>query len=109
MGMRSTVARKYAYLERRRLELKRLTHREMNELYRLRAYGNPQGYYDVEVAAQEMKRKLDHWDDELRQVEAMQYMIEQVWQDAYNLHDDEMDEEVQLLLTEGAMLLDSGK
>jgi len=107
MGMRSTVARKYAYLERRRLELKRLTHREMNELYRLRAYGNPQGYYDVEVAAQEMKRKLNHWDDELRQVEEMQYMVELIWQEAYSLDDEEMDEEVQLLITEGERLLDN--
>ena len=107
MGMRSTVARKYAYLERRRLELKRITHRALDDLYRHRVYGNPEGYYDPEGAADELKRKLNCWDRELDEVMAMQHMVELIWQEAYSLNDEEMDEEVQLLITEGERLLDN--
>ena len=77
------IVRRYAWFERRRMELVRLKSREYSNLYRLIVYGNPDGYYDRDAAAEDMRRKIENWELERNETVRMQHLLENIIWDLY--------------------------
>ena len=77
------IVRRYAWFERRRMELVRLENKEHSNLYRLQVHGNPEGYYYPEAAAEEMQRKISAWNRERGELVMMQHLLEGIILESY--------------------------